>query len=914
MAKKPRRKRLYYQKGVRHNKKTSNVEKERDDLFNPEDDTTSEEPQPQGKVSQTENQAAVPDMDHESVTSGSENCSHGTDASSEAQTTASTSEPSQVESEVAVTSATTEELLLQVKIKLELFQRRSWMCIADKDKLHLVKVSLQRSACIQRSVVFYPDGNLECFVHSKPINCDSFSGKTATLPLKENTVNLFVDRAAAVVESMDQMSICAGYDDVLYQPGWSTCPFGEVDRNIFAECRYVETFRALNCSMLVPSKKWRCQECQKLYGPLRRRTKAAAAKEHHKNTANVFLTEEQRLNKLKSLRTEADNLKKKNYRLQERMQEVIKKESVQVSPKVGDDLSEILRDANVTPAQSIFLQQQIKASQQKKACGMRWHPTMIRFALAIHLTSPTAYDLLRQTGMVKLPHSNTLFDYSHVRPIQEGVDRVVLESVQERVRKFPEKHKKYHVLMMDEMYICQNLVFQKSSGQMIGYTSLDTIESEMKILENLIDATEPLESENTIASKVLVYMIKGVSNGIKEVVATYAVSNLSANQLKDWTWHVIGDLEIHGVAVVAVICDGSAVNRAFIKKHKPATQHQSGIIFDTWNRASRGRKLYFISDVPHLLKTARNCLLNSRWDNRKSRRKMVKNGKKVTWDFVIKLYDEKNKKSLRKSYKLNAQNVYPDSYARMKVNLAGQVLSNTVAKDLQSQGWFDASETVIFIDHVNRWFDCLNGAHSTQGIKTRNENLNPYTSKEDSRFDILEDFLKYLDEWQREAESGVDQSMNESTAPANNTLVADSPDCDVSEIENAVFNPATDTPAGKRILSRETLEGMRITTLAFKPLVHFLLEEGVSFINARIFTQDPLEQHFSKVRAGQGGSTNPNLFQVLNRIRALHTVGQLGMRKRKGNSGQEAQTVEVTHEPLQKRKFVRVPKLDRIKE
>lgn len=804
-------------------------------------------------------------------------------------------------------------LLLKLKERVELFLPKRWMVIADHDKLHVVLVSLQKSAVIQRSVIAHPGGGVEIYVHAQPMDCNPHtSDLDPPAPLNEDNVNDHVDRIVAIVSSVHNMAICSGYDDIEFQPGWSTCPFGEVDKNIFQECRYVETFRSVHCTRLVTSKKWRCTECQKMYHPLFRRTEAAAVEERHANTPNIYLTERQRLKKLKDLKKEAENLRKKNMRLHERIQECIQREGIQIDNALSDDLTGLINNSDMSPEQSIFLQQQVKASQLKNSCGMRWHPTMIRFALSLHLTSPAAYELVRQTGMVALPSGTTLFDYTHVKPAEEGVDKVVLESLEARVGKFDEKHKKYHVLMMDEMYISQNLVFQKSRGKLMGYTSLDTIESEMKNMEKWIDATEEVEPDEAVASKVLVYMVKGVSNGIKEVVATYAVATLSANQLYDWTWHIIGDLERHGIAVVAVVCDGSSVNRAFIKKHKPATVHPSGIIFDTWNKAARGRKLYFLSDVPHLLKTIRNCFLNSRWDNKKSRRKLIKNGKKITWDFVIKLYELKKHKTLRKSYKLNAQNVYPDSYARMRVNLAGQVLSTTVAKDMDSQGWSSAKETVTFIQKVNDWFDCLNGAHSTQGRKKRNENLKPYTSKDDPRFSILDDFLKYLDEWQIDAEN-VNQSIN-ATLNADNSMNVDTPDGDTSDIESAAYDPETDTAVSKKLLSRETLEGIRMSTLAFKPLVHFLLDEGASFINARVFTQDPLEQHFSKVRAGQGGSTNPNLVQVLNRNRVLHTVGQLGMRKRKGNSGQEARVVEVTHEPLPKRKCNRVPKFTKVQE
>lgn len=275
-----------------------------------------------------------------------------------------------------------------------------------------------------------------------------------------------------------------------------------------------------------------------------------------------------------------------------KMEEIIEKEGVTLDFNTSEEMTALLENSpDLTPAQSIFLQQQVKASQQKNASGMRWHPTMIRFALALHMTSPAAYELARNTGMIKLPSGSTLFEYSHAKPAEEGIDTSVLESISQKIEKHEEKHKKIFVLMADEIHISQNLVFQKSSGKLIGYTTLDTVDSEVKKLEQTIDAPDK-EIEETVATKVLVYMAKGVSNGIKEVVASYTVGTLTSNQMYVWTWEVIAAMESSGMPVIAFISDGSSVNRGFIKKHKPATVHKSGIIFDTFNKAAMHRKLY----------------------------------------------------------------------------------------------------------------------------------------------------------------------------------------------------------------------------------------------------------------------------------------------------------------------------------
>ena len=92
----------------------------------------------------------------------------------------------------------------------------------------------------------------------------------------------------------------------------------------------------------------------------------------------------------------------------------------------------------------------------------------------------------------------------------------------------------------------------------------------------------------------MVYMLKGVSNLLKEVVATFAAgTSMSAIQMKKWTWQVMGALDRSGIAVVEFVCDGSSINRAFIESHKPATPHPSGIVFDTVNKFAKSRNYIF---------------------------------------------------------------------------------------------------------------------------------------------------------------------------------------------------------------------------------------------------------------------------------------------------------------------------------
>ena len=53
--------------------------------------------------------------------------------------------------------------------------------------------------------------------------------------------------------------------------------------------------------------------------------------------------------------------------------------------------------------------------------------------------------------------------------------------------------------------------------------------------------------------------------------------------------------------------DGSSVNRSLIKLHQVGSE----VVYKTCNPyANDDRQFYFFSDVPHLMKTARNCLMS----------------------------------------------------------------------------------------------------------------------------------------------------------------------------------------------------------------------------------------------------------------------------------------------------------------
>uniref|UniRef100_A0A1X7T349 Transposable element P transposase-like GTP-binding insertion domain-containing protein n=1 Tax=Amphimedon queenslandica TaxID=400682 RepID=A0A1X7T349_AMPQE len=130
-------------------------------------------------------------------------------------------------------------------------------------------------------------------------------------------------------------------------------------------------------------------------------------------------------------------------------------------------------------------------------------------------------------------------------------------------------------------------------------------------------------------------------------------------------------------------------------------------------------------------------------------------GKDISWDHLKRLYEsDKGKAScLSMAHKLKHEHIYLNSFSKMRVDLASQVLSNSVSMALMLVLGDEASETSLFASMFNRLFDMLNVSHFTNGTRHRNPDLYPNRHGNDHRLKWLEDFIQFLDEWKHSVEN-----------------------------------------------------------------------------------------------------------------------------------------------------------------
>jgi len=106
-------------------------------------------------------------------------------------------------------------------------------------------------------------------------------------------------------------------------------------------------------------------------------------------------------------------------------------------------------------------------------------------------------------------------------------------------------------------------------------------------------------------------MVRGIFTNLAYPFGYYASTGLSGDQLKPLIWEATRILELIGFNVRAWTSDGASQNRECFDINAAGED-----CYFTENPFSADqRKIYFFSDVSHLIKTTRNNLENSHGNN-----------------------------------------------------------------------------------------------------------------------------------------------------------------------------------------------------------------------------------------------------------------------------------------------------------
>ena len=148
-----------------------------------------------------------------------------------------------------------------------------------------------------------------------------------------------------------------------------------------------------------------------------------------------------------------------------------------------------------------------------------------------------------------------LLDYKNYFKPGAGITKENIEELKEKTSAYTGTIQQYVAVVMDEMKIQENLVFDKSLCELIGFIDLG---DPLTTFANVNEDSDP------IASHALAFLVRGLATHLKHIVAYFFTSNVTSFQLMPLFWKVVAVLETTvKLKVIAAVNDGASPNRKF---------------------------------------------------------------------------------------------------------------------------------------------------------------------------------------------------------------------------------------------------------------------------------------------------------------------------------------------------------------
>ena len=174
---------------------------------------------------------------------------------------------------------------------------------------------------------------------------------------------------------------------------------------------------------------------------------------------------------------------------------------------------------------------------------------IILYAVLFYLLIPLLLlQLLRESGILKLPSSRTLRDYTHFASAKPGfsveVDKMLIDA--SKVASCPEREK-YVLLLLDEMHVKKDLIFNKHSGELIGFSNLGDINNHLEVYLRSLDTD--IEQLPPLAKSVMVFMVRGLFTKMQFAYAQFPCCSLTGDKLYAPFWNALSRIENCGLKV-----------------------------------------------------------------------------------------------------------------------------------------------------------------------------------------------------------------------------------------------------------------------------------------------------------------------------------------------------------------------------
>lgn len=439
------------------------------------------------------------------------------------------------------------------------------------------------------------------------------------------------------------------------------------------------------------------------------------------------------------------------------------------------------------PSCADFIVSQLQCIKKKKT-GRRWGESDKATALTLFHSSPKAYRILK--SIFVLPSVSTLRRSMRQVSIYPGFNAHILDALKLQVSSMAESSS-LCAIVLDEMSIKENVSYNKERDEVEGFEDFGTG-----------------GRTKYIANHATVFMVRGLVDKWKQAVGYFLTSGtMDSDMMHTLLLECIDKAEEAGLTVKVVIGDQGSNNRKMFDKGLKATETEPFFFH-------RGKKIFVLHDPPHLLKNIRNNFKKSGF---------LIDSCDISWLFVEEFYEFDQKNCVRLAPKLKKKHVTLPPFSNLKVSLAAQVLSHSVAAGISTLvqlGVFPlvGKVTASFIERFDRLFNAFNSGKMNSSMRMRHA-----MSTSSGHREFLTDTLEWLNKLQ--------------------------------------------TPSGRAL---PCLSGWRMAIHVLIGLFDDLhTNHGISFLLTNRLNQDCVENLFSVIRGKGGHRDNPSAQQFRYALRQV---------------------------------------------
>jgi len=125
-----------------------------------------------------------------------------------------------------------------------------------------------------------------------------------------------------------------------------------------------------------------------------------------------------------------------------------------------------------------------------------------------------------------------------------AVDHQLMQAVS--IASCPDWHKLV-ILLLDEMYIKEDLVYNKYTGSVVGFANLGDVNNHLLAFERSVESDGDVE--NVLAKTMMVMMVRGLFTAVRFPYAQFPCEQVTGDLLFHPFWEAVYRLERMGLKV-----------------------------------------------------------------------------------------------------------------------------------------------------------------------------------------------------------------------------------------------------------------------------------------------------------------------------------------------------------------------------